>query len=105
MRATINGLRYDTAKATLIGEAGAAVMQNDSKWWAAGLYRSPRAGRYFLAGQGGPMTRWARKIEQSWWSGGSGIVPLTREEALEWAAAELTPAEVDAGFAEHVQDA
>src|SRR5208337_3515187 len=47
MRAVINGLRYDTDKAVLIGEAGYSGSYSDFQWWEAGLYRTPRAGRYF----------------------------------------------------------
>ena len=59
MKAIINGLRYDTDKATLIGEASHGYA-SDFQHWEAGLYKTPRSGRFFLAGSGGPMTRWSR---------------------------------------------
>jgi len=105
MRAVINGLRYDTDKAVLIGEAGYSGSYSDFQWWEAGLYRTPRAGRYFLAGSGGPMTRWARSIGFNGRTGSSGVFPMTPEEAREWAERYLIVDEVEKGFAEAIQDA
>jgi hypothetical protein len=90
MKATINGLRYDTEKAVLVGKAASAARKPDFEWWQAGLYKSPRAERYFLAGQGGPMTRWA--------SGPSGIVPIDTDSARDWAERYLGKDEVEAAF-------
>lgn len=107
MKAIINGLRYDTDKAILIGESGSDgnVSRSDFQWWEAGLYKTPRSNRYFLAGRGGPMTRWAKSAGQNSTTGSSGIHPMDAEEALEWAERYLTTAEVDAGFEKAVQDA
>src|SRR5262245_29466522 len=79
MKATINGARYNTEVATLIGEAGRGRQLH---YWWAGLYRTPRVRRYFLAGWGAGMTRWA---------GDQGIIPLTPGEAVAWAKQYLPP--------------
>ncbi len=105
MKAIINGLRYDTAKATLIGEADSDCPRTNLQWWTCGLYRTPRSGRYFLAGRGGPMTRWATSTGTNSWTGGSGIKPLDEADALEWAEQNLTPAEIEAGFAKTIEEA
>jgi hypothetical protein len=106
MKAIINGLRYDTTKAICLGETDSGGSYGDFSHWSAGLYRTPRSGRFFLAGGGGPMTRWSRRGEQqNETRGGHGIIPMDREEALEWAEQYLTPAEIEAGFAEQLQDA
>ncbi len=105
MKATINGLRYDTSKAVLIGEASYDGSITDFEWWEAGLYRTPRSGRYFLAGRGGPMTRWATSAGPQRWTGGSGIKPLADADAVEWAEQHLTTEEVEKGFVELVEDA
>jgi hypothetical protein len=107
MKAIINGVRYDTDKATLIGEscAGGNTSHSDFRWWEAGLYVSPRSKRYFLAGSGGAMSRFSRSAGQNSWSGGSGIHPMTREEALEWAEQELSTEAVEAHFADVIEDA
>jgi hypothetical protein len=93
MKATIHGLRYDTSKARLIGEASHRYgPSGDLTHWSAGLYRTPRAKRFFLAGSGGPMSRWGRRTE--------GIIPLDSEEALAFAKQYLERAETLAAFGE-----
>jgi hypothetical protein len=79
MKAIINGKRFETDKATLIGESESGSGQNDFSFWRASLYKTPRSGAYYLAGYGGPMTRWAVSIGNNGRSGGSGIVPLSKE--------------------------
>ncbi len=98
MKAIINGLRYDTDKAICIGEASHGYAGDFSRW-EAGLYRTPRSGRYFLAGSGGPMTRWARSVDSgNTRTGGDGIFPMDADEAREWAERYLTTEEVESGF-------
>ena len=87
MRAVINGIRYDTSSAVLIGEGPKA-----DKWWE-GLYKTPRDERYFIAGA---------------YKGRNGhftIFPMERDKALEWAERYLTAEQVEAGFAVVIQDA
>ena len=46
MKKIINGVRYNTESATLIGEYHTRGMgQSDFRYWEAGLYKSPRSGR------------------------------------------------------------
>ena len=71
---TIQGRRFDTDLSTKIGTYH--FDPDGSHWWIATLYRTPRSDRYFLAGGGGPMSRWR---------GEEGIVEITPEEAREWA--------------------
>lgn len=105
MKAIIEGLRYDTEKAKLIGEASFGGARDFARW-EAGLYVTPRAKRYFLAGEGGPMSFWAERGDQPGERrSGSGIKPMSREAALEWAERHLTPGEVEAAFADDIEDA
>ena len=104
MKAIINGIRYDTEKARLIGEVWYGALE-DFSHWEAGLYVTPRGRRYFLAGSGGPMTRWARPAVSGGLIAGEGIIPLTREEALEWAEKNLSAAEIEAEFGDMLEDA
>ena len=105
MRAIINGKRFDTATATLIGQDSYPGSRSDFQWWEAALYRTPRSGQFFLAGKGGPMSRFARSTGQNAWSGGEAIIPMSLEDARDWAERQLTTAEVEAGFASHIEDA
>jgi hypothetical protein len=103
MKAILNGLRYDTDKAVLIGKYYTSDMsRSDFQWWEAGLWRTPRVGRYFLAGSGGPMTMFAHRVPNGS-MGGSKVIPMSAEEAREWADRYLTTAEVEAAFA--IEDA
>ena len=106
MKTIRDGLRYDTEKAILIGEASNGGSYSDFSHWDAGLYRTPRSGRYFLAGSGGPMTRFARQgPQQNETRGGSGIQPMDEAEALEWAEQYLTHDEIEGAFCEKLEDA
>lgn len=91
MKAIIGGLRYDTEKAVLVGEADAGGRHGDFSFWEVGLYRTPRSRRWFLAGSGGPAGQAAR-------TGGSKIIPLDKDGAREWAEANLTAEEIETAF-------
>lgn len=83
MKKIINGRKYDTSTATEL----ASVTSNPAERFYRTdetLYRK-RTGEFFLYGEGGPMTRWAEPYGLTGSQSGSGIVPLTVEEAREWA--------------------
>jgi hypothetical protein len=82
MRHVIEGKINDTETAEVIGEASQGT-SNDFSHYDEQLYRTKKGG-WFLAGAGGPRSRWSRPTGQNSWSGGSGIVPLTPDEALAW---------------------
>ena len=106
MKSIINGTRYDTDKATLIGEAsGGSEFVTDYRHWSAALYITPRSGRYFLAGRGGPMSRFAVSRGINEWSGGEGVHPMEREDAFAWAQEHLPAEVVEAQFADLIEDA
>ena len=105
MKAIIEGVRYDTEKATLIGEASYGFA-GDFARWEASLYVSPRARRYFLAGEGGPMSFWAENGDQPGERrSGSGIKPMSKAAALEWAERHLSAGQIEAGFSADIEDA
>lgn len=108
MRTIIEGVRYDTAKAVEIGgtdNAGGSISRGDFSFWQAALYRTPRSGRYFLAGQGGGMTIFARHCEDGTRTRGERIVPLTEEDAFAWAQEYLPTAAVEKHFADLIEEA
>ena len=86
MKAIIEGKRYDTLapRTVLVCRLGNDLPSNDFSAWDAGLYRT-QSGRWFLAGWGGPMTQFGHgSMSHGGRSGGSRIIPLTREEAREY---------------------
>lgn len=109
MKAIIDGVRYDTEKSTEIGShdnlGSGATSRSDFHWWEATLYKTPRSGRYFLAGEGGPMTQFSRALAQNSWSGGEKIIPMTEEEAFAWAQQYLDPDEVEDNFGHLIEEA
>ena len=105
MKKIINGVRYDTGKMTLIGEASANCNRYDFQYWEAGLYVAPRSGRYCLAGSGGPMSRFSQSTGQNEWSGGADLIPMDKSDALEWAEQHLEPEEVEEFFGDDIEDA
>jgi hypothetical protein len=110
MKAIIAGTRYDTEKATFIAEAdnlgAGADSTTDFSFWTAALYKTPRSGRYFLAGWGGPRSMFSRSTGQNSWSGGEAIIPLESEQAaFDWAQQELPTDVVEEHFAHLIEDA
>ena len=95
MKKIILGRRYDTETAELIG------LFRDScpgqfDYVKEELYRK-RTGEYFLYGEGGPRSRYA-KSEGSTFSSGSDIRRMTEDEAREWAEAHLSADEYEQAF-------
>lgn len=86
----IRGLRYDTKTATEICTYQSDAARGDFNFEETVLYRTPR-GRFFLAGHGGPATRWANRT-QSGWTRGQGLTPISLQEARSFAE---THADVD----------
>lgn len=83
MKKIINGKRYDTETAQLIGSASYSN-RTDFHFWSEELYRK-KTGEFFLYCEGGPASKYGRQIEQNTWSGGEQIIPITLAEAQKWA--------------------
>jgi len=81
MKQVISGFIYDTDKAEEVWTASYSN-PSDFKHWSETLYRTKK-GAFFLAGGGGPMSRW-RKDTGDGYSGSTGIIPLAEAEALDW---------------------
>lgn len=107
MKKIIDGFRYDTEKSIEIGtyDHGSYPGSGDFSHWSATLYKTPRSGRFFLAGEGGAMTRFASHSPYGGSSGGSKIIPMSREDALDWAERHLDADEIEEHFADDIQDA
>lgn len=105
MKRIITGKRYDTETAICIGTASQDQSRSDFSYWEAGLYVTPRSKAYFLAGEGGPMTRFARSLGNRGQQYGENIFPMTPAEALEWAEQHLTVDEVEEHFGDMIEDA
>jgi len=104
MKKIIAGFRYDTDKAIAIGSHSHGNRRDFSSWEAT-LYKTKRSGKFFLAGEGGPMSRYARSLGNNETSGGEQIDPMTKDEALAWAEQYLDADVIEKHFPDSVQDA
>ena len=98
MKKIISGKKYDTDTAQ---EVGSCYFSNpgDFHHYSEKLYRK-KTGEFFLYGEGGPMSKYAKQIELNIWSGGKAIIPLTYKEATEWGEAHLDGDEYEEVFGE-----
>lgn len=103
MKKIIEGKRYDTETATLVGQASHGGT-GDFQRWEAGLYRT-KNGAFFLAGEGGPMTRFAHMCGDGSSTGGNNLFPMTMEDARNWAECNLDIDVVEATFGDSIEDA
>ncbi len=87
MKKIINGKRYDTETAKLIGSDGYSN-PSDFNYWSEDLYQK-KTGEFFLYGEGGARTQYAQAIDLNSWCGGERIMPLSYDEAREWAKKHL----------------
>lgn len=114
MKKTINGLRYSTENSTKIGHFKKSLDQDNIEFWEADLYTYPRSGRFFLVGKGGAMTAFAElkgpphskepKDKAIGWDGTlkERLIPISKENAYEWATTYLTPGEVKEFFGDRL---
>lgn len=105
MKAIIDGKRYDTEKATQIGNASSNVGRNDFGWWSESLYKTPRSGAFFLAGEGHACSHYAKNLGGGSWGPGSRITPFTATKAREWAEHHQMVDVLEEHFADAIQDA
>ena len=97
MKKIINGKKYDTSTALRIGNFWNGLSDGDFSSLSETLYKK-KTGEFFLHGEGGAMSRYSRSVGQNTWSGGSAIVPISAEEAKEWAEANLSSDEYETAF-------
>lgn len=87
MNKIIKGKRYDTDTAKYIAETSSreqGIGPSDLKFWSETLYQK-RTGEYFLFGDGGAMSRYREPYGNSGFQPGYKIIPLTLDQAKEWA--------------------
>ena len=103
MKTIISGRRYDTETAEEVAKFWNGLSGNDFRSLSESLYRT-KNGAYFLAGEGGPMTRYAQPCGDAT-GGGSCIFPLSDEEALEWLEGHGEMDAIEKYFAASIVDA
>ena len=103
MKKIINGKVYDTATAQCVGEWSNPYNRRDFNWVEETLYRK-RTGEFFIYGEGGPRSQYAKEVGTRQWASGERIMPLTWDEAREWAEEKLSADEYEQAFGEVADD-
>ena len=103
MKKIINGKLYDTSTAKENGSYWNGLGDRDFNHISETLYQK-KTGEYFLYGEGGPMTKYAKSIGQNEWSGGEEIIPLSVESARQWAENNLSADEYEKIFGPVAED-
>lgn len=83
MKRISNGKLYDTETATALADIsgrGGTLSSGDSAYEDTWLYRSP-AGTFFIAGEGGAQSRWAKPFGENGSMGGEGLIVIDHLEA------------------------
>ena len=91
MKKIIRGRMFDTDTAKKLGEIEHRT-RSDFEHFAEGLYIT-KSGKYFLCGSGGPKSHYATATSLNSWTGGDGLIPITKEQAQEWGEKHI-PAQI-----------
>ncbi len=99
MKKIIKNLVYNTETAHKIGEWQNAENYNDLNFYIETLYRK-KTGEFFLHGDGNAASPYSKREQSGNARGTEEIVPLSYEQAREWAEKHLTVEEYIAAFGE-----
>ena len=100
----IDGKRYNTETAEFVGEWSNHYGVSDFQYCEETLYRTKK-GAWFIAGEGGPMSKYSMPCGNNCWSGGSDIRALADAEAKAWLEAKGLFDELEEHFGSELEDA
>lgn len=103
MKKIINRKLYDTTTSELIAEWSNGRSLRDFSWCREELYRK-KTGEFFLHGEGGPKSRYVRYIDDHNWTGDEQIIPMTYDEAADWAERHMDADAYQQVFGEITED-
>lgn len=98
MKKIIDGKKYDTNTAELMGEWDSDSRGNFD-YVCERLYRK-KTGEFFLYGEGGANSKYSVRTGTNEWSGGSEIIPISEENARRWSEKYLSGDEYENIFGE-----
>lgn len=104
MKKIINGKKYDTETARLVGEYSNGYALSDFNHVTEELYQK-RTGEYFIHGEGGAMSRYAEPYPGGGWQSGERVMPISYAEAQTWVEQYLDADAYEAEFGEVSEDA
>ena len=88
MKKIIKGKLYNTETAKELAAWSNGLSYSDFNWCEETLYRK-KTGEYFVAGEGGPMTKYRENLGNRTYGSGEDITPMTEDEARTWAEHRL----------------
>jgi hypothetical protein len=94
---------YDTTKAKRLAEYEPNPYHSDFHWYCETLFQK-RTGEYFLHGDGNAASKYSKNCGQNEWCGDEKIIPLTYEEARQWAEERLDTDNYIGIFGEPAED-
>lgn len=97
MKKIINNKVYDTERARKVGTWCSAELPNDIQYTEETLYRK-KNGEYFLHGFGGPASVYRAAAALDGFISGEKVLPLSFDQARQWAEIHLTADEYEAAF-------
>lgn len=103
MKKVIKGKVYNTETTKKCGEYEPNPYRSDFNWFCETLYQK-KNGEFFLHGDGNANSRYSKSCGQNEWCGDEKIIPLTYQEAQEWAERHLTGDEYEEIFGEVAED-
>ena len=112
MKAIIDGLRYDTSKAEMIGKQANNYQQVEEDkshpmYWTAALYATV-SGRFFLAGSGNvesELALYAIDLYNDEYPLKNKIIPITEAQAFTWCCKNQQLDVTEAWFEHLIEDA
>lgn len=102
MKKIIKNKVYDTDTAKLLAEYDSGN-RGDFHWYCEELYQK-KTGEFFIYGEGNAASPYSQKVDTNTWSGSCAIVPMSYDEAREWAEKKLDADEYISIFGEPEED-
>lgn len=104
MKKIVNRKVYDTETAREIYEWWNELSTRDFAYCCETLYCTKK-GNYFLFGEGGSMSKYAKYIGANEVCGSRKIIPLTKEEVIKWGEKKMSADAFLAEFGDCVEEA
>lgn len=103
-KAIINKLKYDTEVAEKITSWSNGYSFSDFNHCVETLYLT-KNGNWFVVGDGGPKSRYAKKVGNGYSGSRDNIRPMTEEDAYNWLEEKGKPEVIEKYFDHMVADA
>lgn len=103
MKQIIDGKRYNTETAMEIASYDNGLGTRDFRGYEETLYKT-KNGAWFLAGEGGPMTKYSQPCGDMT-GGGEGIIPMTPAEVMNWLESHEETDAIEAHFPDKITEA